>query len=137
MIFTVEDVRRLRSTGRGPITIGELPTSVARAMRLYVPVVYLSKASLDHINLRHPDITDYDLISAPFVLKHGLFLRETRRPNLYLCSYVGPHVEHKRYGAALKVSEPDREVYMTSFHRVSDRQTKAWLKRCEIIKRHD
>jgi hypothetical protein len=31
-------------------------------MGLYVPLVYLSKESLDHINQRHADVSDFDLI---------------------------------------------------------------------------
>jgi hypothetical protein len=134
MIFTVEDIAKLRSGWGGPRPVGELPLHVAGSMGLLVPVVYLSKESLDHINLRHPDVTDFQLILTPFVLRYGLVLRETRRPNVYLCSYVGSHAENRRYGLALKVAEPDREAYLTTFHRVHKRQTNAWLKRCEIIK---
>ena len=117
MIFTVEDIGRLRSGSRGPITVGELPREVSRAMGLLVPLVYLSRESLAHINLRHPDITDFDLIAAPSVLKHGLILREIRRDNTYLASHVGIYCP-KRMGLSMKVAEPDREAYMTSYHRV-------------------
>ncbi len=108
----------------------------SKAMGLRVPLVYLSKESLAHINRRHPDITDYDLIVVPFVLKHGLILREVRRKNVYLASHVGTYCP-KRMGITMKVAQPDREVYLETFHRVSYRQTRAWLKRCEIIKTHD
>ena len=136
MIFTVEDIDRLRIGWRGPIIVGELPIDVARAMRLCVPLVYLSKESLANINLRHPDVTDFDLTAAQFVLKHGLILREVRKENTYLASHVGIYCP-KRMGLSMKVARPDREAYMTSYHRVHYRQTKAWLKRCEIVKTHD
>lgn len=136
MIFTIEDIARLRAGWGGPITVGELPVDVARAMGLLVPLVYLSRESLEHIKRRHPDVTDYDLIAAPFVLKHGLILREVRRRNVYLASYVGTYCP-KRMGLAMKVANPDREVYLETFHRVHYRQTRAWLKRCEVIKTHD
>jgi hypothetical protein len=79
MSFTVEDVIRLRDGWRGPITVGELPQVVSAAMQVPVPLVYLSKDNLDHINQEHSKITDYDLLAAPFVLKHGLFLKEVRK----------------------------------------------------------
>ena len=108
-------------------------------MRVTVPLVYLSRDSLDHINTKHFKITDYDLLAAPFVLKYGLFLREVKdkKPDqeTYLASHVGVYCP-KRMGLSLKVAKPDREVYMTSFYRVKPRQMKAWLKRGEIIKPH-
>jgi hypothetical protein len=105
-------------------------------MGLLVPLVYLSKQSLAHINLRHPDIADFDLLAAPFVLRHGLVLRELRKENTYLASHVGTYCP-KRMGLSMKVAHPDCEAYMTSYHRVHQRQTRAWLRRCEIIKTHD
>ena len=47
MSFTVEDVIRLRDGWRGPITVGELPPEVAVAMRVNVPLVYLSRVAAD------------------------------------------------------------------------------------------
>jgi hypothetical protein len=140
MSFTVEDIIRLRDGWRGPITVGELPPSVAKAIGLSVPLVYLSQESLGHINRDHSDIADHDLLIAPFVLKHGLFLREVRKKKnpqqeAYLASYVGEH-SPKRMGLSFKVTQTDRVVYMTSFYRVKPRQMKAWFKRCEIIKPH-
>ncbi len=88
MMFTVDDLHRLRA-GHGPIVVAELPQIVADAMGFYVPLVYLSKESLGHINRRHPEVTDFDLITVPLVLRHGLILRETRRQNIYLASHVG------------------------------------------------
>lgn len=136
MIFTVEDIYRLRAGWSDPITVGELPIKVAKEMGLLVPLVYLSKASLAHINYKHPDVTDYDLILVPFVVKFGLILRETRKPNVYLATYSGPHCP-RRVGLAMKVAQPDREVYLESFYRLNKRQTRAWLNRCEIIKTYD
>jgi hypothetical protein len=136
MSFTVEDVIRLRDGWREFITVGEFTSEVAKAMGLRVPLLYLSKDSLTHINRKHPDISDLDLTAAPFVLKHGLIVREVRKPRMYLASHEGLHCS-KRMGLSMKVAEPDREGYMTSFYRVKRRQMQAWLKRCEIIKTHD
>jgi len=110
-------------------------------MGVPVPLVYLSRDSLAHINEDHSDIADHDLLIAPFVLKYGLFLREVRKKKnpqqeAYLASYVGEHSQ-KRVGLSLKIAKPDREVLMTSFYRVKPRQMKAWLKRCQIVKYHD
>ena len=116
--------------------MGELPSVAATAMGLLVPLAYLSRASLAHINLRHPEITDFDLTVMPFVLKHGLIVRELNKPSIYLASHEGTYCP-KRMGLAMKVAQPDREVYVQTFHRVHYRQTRAWLKRCEIIKTHD
>jgi hypothetical protein len=138
MSFTLEDIQRLRSNWCDTVTVGELPPEPARAMGLHVPLVYLSKRSLDHINQRHRHVSDFDLLLAPFVFRHGLVIREQAKPNSYLCSYVGPLVpEQRRYGAVLKVASPDREVYLDTFHRLHKRQTVAWLKRGSIIRTHD
>jgi hypothetical protein len=136
MIFTAQDIGRLRGGSRGPITVGEIRQDVAKAMGLIVPLVYLSKESLAHINLRHPDISDFDLTAAPFVLKHGLILRENRKPNTYLAAHVGLYCP-KRTALCIKVARPDREAYMVSFYRLHHRQTRTWLDRCEIVKTHD
>jgi hypothetical protein len=58
MGFTLDDITRLRNVGHGPITVGYLPLEVAEAMGVPVPIVHLSWESLDHINKKHPKITD-------------------------------------------------------------------------------
>lgn len=141
MSFTVEDIIRLRDGWRGPITVGELTAQVAAHIRVVTPHVYLSQESLAHINKFHSDVSDYDLLIAPFVIKHGLIIREVRKtkyPNqeAYLATYHGP-LTPIRMGLTIKIAKPDREVYMTSFHPLHERQTKSWLARGEIIKTHD
>jgi hypothetical protein len=133
-VFTVED-HRLRVNWADPITVGELPIHVATAMGLRVPLVSLSRASLAHINQKHPDNTDYQLLYASRALQRGLIAQEHAKPHIYLCSYMEPHSK-MRYGMAMKIATPDREVYLQSFYRVSKRQTKSWVKRCVIIKTH-
>jgi len=129
MSLTLEDIQRLRSTRCDTVTVGELPPNLAKEMGLLVPLVYLSKESLKHIN-RHRHVSDFELLPAPFVVRHGLVIREYAKPNSYLCSYVGPLVpDQKCYGAVLKVASPDREVHLDTFHRLHRRQTIAWLKR--------
>jgi hypothetical protein len=84
MSFTLEDIQRLRSNWCDTVTVGELPPEPARAMGLHVPLVYLSKRSLDHINQRQRHVSDFDLLLAPFVFRHGLVIREQAKPNSYL-----------------------------------------------------
>jgi hypothetical protein len=135
MSFTVEDVIRLRDGWRDLIAVGDLSIEAAEEMGVYTTMVYLSRESLQHINEEHPDISDTDLLIASLVIKDGMVMREKSKTNAYVCSYEEPY-SRLRYVATLKVAAPDREILMTSFRRSRKRQTKAFLRRCKLIKKH-
>ena len=135
MSFTLEDIASLRAGHRDPIVVGDLPHAVAEYMGVYVPKVYLSQESLAHINYRHPDVLDVDILLAQNAIRNGWFLRENKKPEKYLCSYFDQH-SSRRFGGVLKIASPDREVYLTTFHRAHRRQTIAWQKRCTTVRTH-
>lgn len=136
MGLTLEDIAALRSGASDPIPVGELPHLIRLALGVRAPHVHLSRQSLEHINARHPDVTDYDLLLLPFTIQHGLILRERRKSNILLASYQQP-MSQRRFVAVMKVTARQCEVWLDSFHRTKPRQTRRLLEKCEVLKRHD
>jgi hypothetical protein len=66
MSLTLSDIDAVRRKTHNPIEVGELPNLIRLALHLRVPLVQLSTESLAHINARHPDISDFDLLLLPF-----------------------------------------------------------------------
>ena len=89
-----------------------------------------------HINKRHPDVSDFDLLIVPFAIRHGLILRERAKRNILLSCYQDP-MSHKRYVAVMKVTSKQCEVWLDSFYRTAPRQTARLLKKTEKLKDHD
>jgi hypothetical protein len=136
MSLTLDDLDALRRKARDPIPVGELPSIIRTALQIRSPIVHLSLESLMHIGKRHPDISDYELLLLPFVIRHGLIMREKKKPKVILASYQDS-ISSRRYLAAMKVTSQQCEVWLDSFYRTKPRQTASFLRRCEILKRHD
>lgn len=135
MPLTLEDIDDLRKDRRNPIVVGEFPDEIRLMLGLPVALVHLSKHSLTHISSQHPDVNDFDLLLIPFAIKDGLLLRERRKPQIVLCVYQDPD-SHRRFVAAIKRARNEPELWLDSFHRAKAKQTRAWLKRCDILKNH-
>jgi len=134
MGITLQDIHDLRSGWRDPINVGELPDAIRVLLALRVPQVHLSRASLEHIRVKHPDVTDFDLLLLTMAVERGMIMRERRKPNVLLGVYQEP-ASHRRFVAVMKIAAA-YEVWVTSFHRAHRRQTMQWLKRCELLRRH-
>ena len=136
MSVTFSDIDDLRRKKHDPIVVGELPNIIRLALRLRVPLVHLSNQSLQHIQARHQDISDLDLLLIPFVVRHGLILQQQNKRNVILACYQQP-ISHRRFLAAMKISAGGAEVWLDSFYRTRPRETARLLRRTEILKRHD
>ncbi len=136
MSLTLDDIDALRRQLRNPIPVAELPHIIRMTLHIKVPLVHLSNESLAHIAKKHPDITDFELLLLPFVIRHGLILREKKKRHIIIASYQEP-MSHRRYVAVMKIASRSCEVWLDSFHKTKPRQTASLLKRCEILKRHD
>ncbi len=136
MALTLSDIHALREKFTDPIVVGELPDSIRVELGLRVPLVHLSAVSLKHINEKHPDVSDFDLLILPFAIQSGLILRETQKKHVLLACYQEPG-SHRRFIAIMKVTARECEVWLDSFHRMKTRQTKRLLRRAEILKSHD
>ena len=136
MGLTLADIDALRAKQRDPIAVGEFPDSIRIKLGLRVPIVYLSETGLSHIKQRHPDIDDFDLLILPFAIRHGLILRELKKPQIVLSCYQEP-TSHRRFVAVMKVLDKKFEVWLTSLYRTKPKQTKQLMKKCEKSKDHD
>lgn len=136
MSLVLEDITDLLAGERDPVTVCELPFFVAELLGLRNPNVYLSAYSLHHILDDHPEVTQYDLLRLPFVVRRGLLVREREKSNILIANYQDDE-SSRRWCAALKMARPDKEIYVQTFHRAHQRQTRAHLKRGIILKKHD
>jgi hypothetical protein len=135
MSLTLSDIDAVRRKTHNPIEVGELPNLIRLALRLRVPLVQLSTESLAHINARHPDISDFDLLLLPFVIRHGMILRERKKTNIILAVYQEP-MSHRRFVAAMKIADASCQVWLDSFYRIKPGQTRKLMRKTDMLKPH-
>ena len=135
MSLILADIARLRSKWDNPKLVGILPDAIVRALGWKCHNVYLSSKTLEHINKDHSDVSDFDLLHIPLALRFGLIVAEKSAPNRILISYQ-PRNEPRRYKCALKATSGATEIWVSTFHRMKARQTRAMLKRGTVLRRH-
>lgn len=134
MIFALDDIMGLRAGRYSERQVGEIHADVLAILGWRSSIVYLSADSLAHINDRHPDIGDLDLLFLPQMIRKGLLIRESAKPNILLACY---QAGDKRYCASLKMAASTRfDVWVVSMRRMKPRQTRAMLNRGEMIRPH-
>lgn len=136
MIFTLEDLAALRGGERDPIPVGELPFVVAELLKLRVPIVHLSGQSLRHINNRHADISDFDMLLLPLVVRQGLILRERKKRNVILAVYRD-ETTTRTYVAAMKYTQRACEVWLDSFYRLKPKEIGRVRRKTEVLREAD
>jgi hypothetical protein len=134
--LTLGDVNALLARERGPIWAGELAISAAEALGLATPNVYLSLDSLRHIFEEHSDVSKYELLRLPFVIRNGLLIQERAKPQIVIACYQIPN-SPQRVAAVLKATNQNAEMWVQTYHRTHRRQTRAQIRRGNIIKYHD
>ncbi|MER9941459.1 hypothetical protein NKJ70_05840 [Mesorhizobium sp. M0092] len=93
-------------------------------------IAYLSCASLRHILADHPDVKMLDMLCLPHMIKHGRWIGDRAKE----ACVVYDHPETStRYKSAIKAVGEGYETYLTTFHRLNDRQLKSILKRGKEI----
>jgi hypothetical protein len=135
MALTLEDLEDLSRNYRDPIWVGVIPNKVAEILELKNPNVYLSRFSLMHIQAAHPDIDNFTLLKIPFNIERGLLVQERAKPNILLSSFQDTG-SNMRFISALKIAQAGTEIWLSSFYRSSQRQTKSILRRGMILQTH-
>ena len=119
MSLELTQIERLRM---GPaacsVVVGPLPSEAGAYLGAKIPLVYLSRPSLDKIFLRHPDLNDYDLLMAPYVLDKGTLLTD-REPNV-LVAYWKSGANERLYKAVIKLAVSRYDVWLTAFYRTDE-----------------
>lgn len=134
MSFTLEDLHGLRAGRFSERQVGELPNQDLSILGWRSPLVFLSRESLQHINDSHPDITDFDLLLLPDMIRSGLLIQEVAKPAYISACY---QFDTKRFCAVMKVATRSRfDIWLVSMRRMKPRQTRAILKRGRIIRPH-
>ena len=136
MALTLEDLQDLIAGERDPIVVGQIPFNIASGLSLRNHNVYLSANSLRHVLEEHPDISLIDLLHLPFAISKGMLARERAKPNIVVASYLDGETG-KRFISVIKIVQSGTEVWISSFYRSKERQTKRILSRGEILKTHD
>jgi hypothetical protein len=114
--------------------VGPIHDKGSEYLRSKTGLVSLSHERLLHID-KHGRFTDFEIITIPFGLIHGLFICDVKRPNHLIISYLYPDND-TRYKTAVKSANHGAELWVCTFHRLRPRQTKDLLRRGPIVKRH-
>jgi hypothetical protein len=136
MSLTLWHISLLVDRKQDPIRVGYFTESVAEKLKLRIADVYLSRDTFSHIFKEHPDLTHYDLLHIPFLLRHGLIIQETAKPNVVVATYKVPD-SHRRFVGVVKILYSGAESYLVSFRRAKRGQTRLFLRRGIILKTHD
>ena len=96
--------------------------------------LYLSRETLLHVLDEHK-VPVEDLTLLADAVNRGLVIAERKRARFATICYQS-EVEGKRYIAPIKATVDGSEMYVMSFHRSRDGQTKSLLKRGEAIRFH-
>jgi hypothetical protein len=118
--------------GRAEVAVGPLPPVAVTFLGAAFPTVYLSAQSLRHIESCHPDISELELVCASAAIWDGLLIGYE---NIVIASYLNPD-SGQRYKAAVKSAQGGFDLWLTTFHRLSPRQTKRLLRRGTVLKPH-
>jgi hypothetical protein len=112
--------------------LGELPNAIRVRLKLRVPQVHLSCASLLHIQKKHRDMTDYELPHVTGTIERGTILQERSKP--IILAYAKDAESHRQYVAVMKIANASCEVWLTSFHRTDARQIRKWRQQHIILR---
>jgi len=131
------ELSRLQSLRCGPpgvsTPVGEIPREVAEYLQTQFRTVNLSRDTLEKVNKRHSDLSDFVFLEIPHLLRHGLWIGENRKPLCAVTSCEGAY-SPLRYKVAIKRAINGPELWLTSFHRVKPKATAALLRRGHVIR---
>ena len=136
MAIELSQVARLRRGGPVSAVVGPL----AREGRLYLNCqatdVILAGDAMRHVAEVHADISDLDVISMSYGLRCGMYVTDNKRPHHLIIAYSHPDTQ-TRYKMIVKCTAEGRELWVSTFHRLRPRQTRALLSRGKILRNHD
>jgi hypothetical protein len=136
MSLQLGDLDDLRNGKRDHVLVGLLPEGVPTKLGIRAHEVFLSAASLEHIQKVHPDTTLFDLLLTPFAIKKGLLLHLAKKPSHVVFAFEDEDSQ-KRYCGTIKILKNGSEMYLLTFYRTHNRFTASLLRRGTIVKTHD
>jgi hypothetical protein len=135
-VFDLDTLYRVRDGHLDPAVVGYLASEGKSYLRAHwAAQVYLSRASLQKNIRKHPDVSMLEYLRLPIVIADGLIVTDRREPNCVVAVYNIPNSK-VRYKAIVKCAAGGYDLWVTTFHRLKPRQTKALLKGGQILKTH-
>lgn len=119
---------------RKTMLAGFLPRNLLSILHCHTVDVMLSRAQFHHICGEHQDISVSDFLLIPEMLDCGMLTATHDRQRLVL-SYQTKQ-EDRRLKLVIKRAASGHQLWISTLHRLSPRQTKSLLKRNLIIRRH-
>lgn len=132
MSFTLEHVQQVRNGY--PRQVGQLPDSVWSALGWPCPWVYIGQTGLEHINLVHKDITDFELLHLPRLIAKGLIVHVEKDPRQVIVAYRADG--NRIYQSALKSAQSGTEIWVSSFYKVKPKRLEAITRQGKVLRRH-
>ncbi len=132
MAFTLEHVQQVRNGH--PRQVGVLPDSVWKKLNWQCPWVYLGKSGLEHIAVRHPDVTDFDLLWLPLAIASGVFVQIEKSPRQVLVGYMAER--DRFYMSAIKEAQNSTEIWVDSFYRAKEKQILQIARKGPVLRPH-
>ena len=132
--MNIDHLRALLSGERQePVVVGHIYDPalcrVIRAARTYA--VLLSRDTIVKQARRHPDVGFERYCLLPYVLRYGMVAQEWAEQLIFCWR------DHDERGYRLMVKGTIRgEIFVESFHRLADKQTKAILARADFLRKH-
>lgn len=134
MALDLEDIINLLSGQQSTIPVGRIVNQARLHLTQKTSTILLSSDSTRHILSKHGDhMEPSTLLLLPDALRNGLWIAD--RHNSCRISFFEKD-SGVRYLAALKVTRDKKEVFVTTFHRAQKGQTKALLKRGNLLRQH-
>jgi hypothetical protein len=130
MGLELSQVYNLLRNRDGTIHFEHLPVPVAEHLGSTLRIVYLSNRSLRHIFENHKDVTEFDILILPMMIRDGFWIGD--KPKQACVFYKHPEHE-KLYKAAVKVTLDGLEAYVSSFYRCSPKKITSALKRGVVL----
>jgi len=134
MALDIEDIARLLAGNSESIPVGRVVNQARSHLSQKTSVILLSTDSTRHILTKHGDhIEPSTLLIIPEALRVGLWIADRE----FSCRVSYEQKETGvRYLAAVKATKNRREIYLSTFHRAQQGQTKSVLKRGKIVRNH-
>lgn len=131
------ELSRLHSLRCGPyltsVHVGDIPEIISASFGTGFRSVHLSRKYYEKIVGKHKDLTDYDFLQLPYILKHGLWIGESKEPDCRLVCSPIPDSD-QRYKVIVRKLSEDSVLWVSTFHKTRPRATRSFLKRGPILR---
>ena len=131
------ELSRLHSLRFGPpqasVHVGDIPEVISASFGTAFRSVYLSRKYYEKIIKKHTDLTDFDFLQLPYILKHGLWIGERNAPDYRLVCSPVPDSD-QRYKVIVRTLDKDSVLWISTFHKTRPRATRSFLKRGPILR---